>query len=238
MWPSTESKPRPIVTTEIGSIDPVEAAREVDNRFGEQPAEQLDLLLLARAAGMEVLPEGLVLDVIPADPRSKAQATAGQEINVGRLPCHEGGLALRKDEDPGGETDSFGDAGQIGEHHERVVEWVELGVGPGELGRSIGVNGAEHVVVGEEVVKAHLLDGSADPPNCGRIASKLVLRVDNADLHRRQHVTTCASPTRGRVPELRRFHLLCRAAPSRRGPATLRRRPGRATIVRAVNRGH
>ena len=41
---------------EGGSVDPVEAAREVDDRFCEQPAEQLDLLLLPGAAGTEVLP--------------------------------------------------------------------------------------------------------------------------------------------------------------------------------------
>src|SRR5580658_1289231 len=39
------------------SVDAVEAAREIDNRFCEQPAEQLDLLLLAGTAGMEVLPQ-------------------------------------------------------------------------------------------------------------------------------------------------------------------------------------
>ena len=114
---------------ECGSVNPVEAAGEVDDGFGEQPAKQLDLLLLPGAAGAEVLPEGLVLDVVPADPHTEAQPTAGQEIDIGRLPCHERRLALRKDQDPGGETDSLGDAGQIGEHHERVVERVVLGVG-------------------------------------------------------------------------------------------------------------
>jgi hypothetical protein len=64
---------------------------------------------------MEVLPDSLVLDRVPADPYTEAQSTAGQEINIGRLACDEGCLALRKDEDPGGETDSLGDAGQIGE---------------------------------------------------------------------------------------------------------------------------
>ena len=44
----------------------MEAAGEVDNGFGEQAAEQLDLFFLSGAAGMEVLSEGLVLDVVPA----------------------------------------------------------------------------------------------------------------------------------------------------------------------------
>jgi hypothetical protein len=39
------------------------------------------------------------------------------------------------------------------------------------------------MVVSEKVVKAQVLDRSADSPNSARIASKLVLRVNNADLH-------------------------------------------------------
>jgi hypothetical protein len=92
-------------------------------------------------------------------------------------------LALREDQDSGGEAEAFGDAGQVGEHHERVVERVVLGVGARQLRRSVGVNGTEHVVVGEEVVKAPVLDRSADSPDRGRISSKLNLRVDDADLH-------------------------------------------------------
>ena len=79
--------------------------------------------------------------------------------------------------------------GQIGEHHERVVEGVVLGVGARQLGRPVGVNGPEHVVIGEEVVKAQVLDRSPDPPNGGRVPSKLVLWVDDSDLHGRQPAT-------------------------------------------------
>jgi hypothetical protein len=98
------------------------------------------------------------------------------------LPCHERCLALRKDQDPGGETDSLGDAGQISEHHERVVERVVL-CGARERRRSIGVNGPGHVIVGEEVVKAQVLDRSPNPSNSPRISSKLVQRGDDTDLH-------------------------------------------------------
>jgi hypothetical protein len=79
--------------------------------------------------------------------------------------------------------DSLGDGGQKREHHEGIVERVEFGVRTCELRRSVGLNGTEHVVVGEEVVKAEVLDRCPDPPNSGRISSKLVLRVDHADLH-------------------------------------------------------
>jgi hypothetical protein len=146
-------------------------------------AKELDLLLLPGSAGMEVLPEGFVLDLVPADSDTEAQSTAGQEINIGRLACHERCLALRKDQDSGGELDSLGDTGQIGEHHKRVVERVVLGVGARDRRRPIGVNGTEHVVVSEKVVKAQVLDRSPDLPNSARISSKLVLRVDDANLH-------------------------------------------------------
>ena len=76
------------------------------------------------AAGTEVLAQGLVLHVAPTDAHTQAQPTAGQQINIGRLPRHERCLALRKDQNPGGEPDALGHAGQKGEHHERVVERV------------------------------------------------------------------------------------------------------------------
>jgi hypothetical protein len=62
------------------------------------------------------------------------------------------------------------------------VERVVL-CGAHERRRSIGVNGPEHVIVGEEVVKAQVLDRSPNPSNSARISSKLVQRGDDADLH-------------------------------------------------------
>jgi hypothetical protein len=53
----------------------------------------------------------------------------------------------------------------------------------------MGVDGAEHVVVSEKVVKAQVLDRSPNSPNSARISSKLVLRVDDADLHGPQSAT-------------------------------------------------
>ena len=132
---------------------------------------------------MKVLSEGLVLDVVPTNANAKAQPTARQKIDIGCLAGDKCRLALRKNQDPGGETDSLGDAGQIGEHHKRVVERVVLGVGACQLRRSTGVNRAQHVVVGEEVVKAQILDRSSEFPNGGGIASKLDLREHDTNLH-------------------------------------------------------
>jgi hypothetical protein len=44
------------------------------------------------------------------------------------------------------------------------------------------VNGAEHVVVGEEVVKAQVLGLRPDPLDSARDSAELGLRVDDADL--------------------------------------------------------
>jgi hypothetical protein len=63
------------------------------------------------------------------------------------------------------------------------VEWVTLGIRAGQRTCSIGVDRTEHMVVGEQMVKAQVLDRSTDLPNSGRISSKLSLGVNNADLH-------------------------------------------------------
>jgi hypothetical protein len=80
------------------------------------------------------------------------------------------------------------------------MERVELGVRARQLRPSIGVNGTEHVVVGEEMVKAEVLDRSPNPPNSGRISSKLVLRVDHAGLHGLHPLTGWTLPIRPDAP--------------------------------------
>jgi hypothetical protein len=66
------------------------------------------------------------------------------------------------------------------------MERVVLGIRAAQLARSIGVDGTEHMVVGEQVIKAQLLNRPRDLRNGSRISSKLRLGVDNADLHRIQ----------------------------------------------------
>ena len=79
----------------------VEAPRELDDGLGEQPSQEFDLFFLPCAAGAEVLSEGFVFDVIPSHTDTEAQPPSGEQIDVGGLPCHQGSLALWKDEDPG-----------------------------------------------------------------------------------------------------------------------------------------
>jgi hypothetical protein len=76
------------------------------------------------------------------------------------------------------------------------VEGVVLGVRSRQRDGAIGMNGAEHMVVGEKVVKTQVLDCSSYPANRDRISPKLVLRVDGANLHRPQSamVERCLIP--------------------------------------------
>jgi hypothetical protein len=41
------------------------------------------------------LAEGFVFDGVRADAHTEAQPSAGQQIDIGGLACHERGLALR-----------------------------------------------------------------------------------------------------------------------------------------------
>ena len=138
---------------------------------------------------MKVLPEGLVLDVVPANPDSQPQPPAGQKFNISCLARHERRLALRKYQDPRGETDSLGDGSQMSKHHEWVVEGVVFGIGAHQFGCSIGVDGPKHMFVSEEVVEAQFLRRSPKGPNSGGISSKFDLRVNDANVHETQLLT-------------------------------------------------
>jgi len=168
---------------ECRSVNPLKVPREIDDGLGEEATKQLDLLLLPSAAGMEVLPKGLVLDMVPADSDTESQPTPGQEVDIGSLPCHECSLALRKDQDSSGESEPFGDASQVPEHHKRVMERIVLGVGARQWRRPIGMNGTQHMFVGKKMIKAQVLGCSGKSTNCGGVSMKLDLGVRDANLH-------------------------------------------------------
>ncbi len=113
----------------------------------------------------------------------RLESPRGQEVDVCCLSRDERGLTLREDQDPRGEVDPLGDGGQVGEHHERVVERVVLRVRARQWRRSLGVHGTEHVVIGEQVVEAEALDRCADLTNGVGVSSKLGLWVHDADVH-------------------------------------------------------
>ncbi len=59
-------------------VDVIELAPERHQRLAPELAQELYLLLLAPAASVEALPERLVLDVVPADADTEADASAGE----------------------------------------------------------------------------------------------------------------------------------------------------------------
>jgi hypothetical protein len=48
-----------------------------------------------------------------------------QQVELDRLLRHQRGLALRKDQHPGGELDALRDRGETGEQHERLEEALD-----------------------------------------------------------------------------------------------------------------
>ena len=134
---------------EGGPVHLVEPPLEVNNGFDEQSSKQVDLLFFACTASAEVLSEGLILDMVPADAHSEAESTSGKQIDVGGLAGHQCCLTLRKDEHAGGQPDSLGDASEVAEHDERVVKRIALGLGTGKWRCAIFVYCAQYVVIGK-----------------------------------------------------------------------------------------
>ena len=86
---------------DVAPVHAVELALEADQRLRPQSAEVGDLLVEPLAAGREVLPEGVVLDVVPPGPDAEPQPLAAQQVEVGGLAGDEHGLALREDQHAG-----------------------------------------------------------------------------------------------------------------------------------------
>jgi hypothetical protein len=63
---------------DAGTFDVIELALERHQGLAPELAQELHLLLLAPTASVEVLPERLVLDVVPADADTEADASAGE----------------------------------------------------------------------------------------------------------------------------------------------------------------
>ena len=89
-------------------VELVVRALEGHHRLGPELAHDRDLLADAAAAGVEVLVQRLVLDVVPADAHAQAQAPAGEDVDRRGLLGHQRGLALRQDDDAGHQLERAG----------------------------------------------------------------------------------------------------------------------------------
>jgi hypothetical protein len=161
----------------------IELALERHQGFAPEFAQELHLLLLTPAAGVEALPQGLVLDVVPTDADAETAAPAGEQVDIGHLPRNERRLALRQNQNARHQLDPPGERGEVSEHHERVVEGVLLRVRSRELGLAALVRGAEDMVVCKEIIEAQGLHADPNPANRLRVAAKFDLWVDSADFH-------------------------------------------------------
>ena len=149
--------------------------------LGPQRAQHGDLLLQNGAPLLERHSERVVLHLVPPDAEPEAEAPAAEQVDLGRLLGQQRGLALRPDEDGGGEGQVRA-AGQVGEHGQRLAEGVVDRVGAAEVAVHRGV-GAEHVVVRGQVGVAEVRDGLPQGADGAPVAPDLGLGEDHADVH-------------------------------------------------------
>ena len=127
------------------------------------------------------LPERFVFDGIPAQPDTEAKATAGEEVDFGRLLCREHGLPLGQDDDASHQLETR-DGGDIAEQHKRLMKRRVHVVGSGPILVDRGIR-AYHVVVREQVGVAELLDAVGVGPNRADVATEFSLGKDHAYPH-------------------------------------------------------
>ena len=156
-------------------------ARERHGTLGEQAAQQLDLLAAPAPAAREVGAQRFVLHRVPAEPDAQAEPAVGEEVDGGRLLGDERGLALRQDDDAGDELQRR-DRREVAEQHERLVKRGVDVVGAGPRRVDLGIR-AEHVVVGQQVREAELLDPLRVGADGSPVGADLGLGKDDTDLH-------------------------------------------------------
>src|SRR4030095_4795780 len=95
---------------------------EMDYLLRPQRAQHGNLLLTPSPTVMEILPQGLVLDGIPADADPQPQPTTAEHVDFGCLLGNQSGLALRQDEDGCHQLQSLGNASEITHESQGFVE--------------------------------------------------------------------------------------------------------------------
>ena len=164
---------------DAGVADFVVAAVVVDHFLRPQHPQHLHLFGAAAAAIAEVFAQSLELHIVPAHADAQAQAAAGQHIHRGGLLGHQGGLALRQDQDAGGQLDFFGQAGQIAEQDKGFVKGVGMAVGTIPLGAAAGV-GAQHMVKNQQMFIAQPFGGLDKIAHGGRVVADFGLGENSA----------------------------------------------------------
>src|SRR5581483_11951009 len=186
---------------EAGRPDRLVPPLEGDHWLRREAADQLDLFLEAPCPVLEVLAEPLVLNPVPADADAQPEAAAGQHVDLDRLLGDERGLPLRQDDHAGDELELRRDAGDEAEQGERLVEHrlVRVRARPTRIAGGVG---AEHVVVGEQVLVAHFLGRLGVGPHAADVGADFVLREDDASLHAVRRTPSLAEQAEPGAPKL------------------------------------
>ncbi len=130
---------------------------------------------------MEILAQGFVFHLVPADAHTQAHAAAAEHVHLGGLLRHQCRLSLRQDDHAGGELDAPGEAGQVAKEYERFVKRVLVGVAvpAGAVGRAR----AQHMVIGQQMGVAQALGGLGIIADHQGIVADLQLRENRACQH-------------------------------------------------------
>jgi len=151
-------------------------------RLRPQGLHDLHLLLGPAAAIGEVLVQALEFEFVPADADTEAQPARHQRVQRGGLLGHQRGLALREDQDAGGEADALGAAGDEAEQHERVMIGGFRGA-DALAGGHAGRVAAQHVVRRLQVVDAQSFHGLRIVAHDRRTRSDIAARQGRPELH-------------------------------------------------------
>jgi hypothetical protein len=133
------------------------------------------------AAVGEVLAERLVFDRVPAEADPEPEVPVREQVHLRGLLGDQRRLPLREDDDASDEFERD-HGGQVPEHDQRLVERRVDVVRPGPRLVHDRI-GAEHVVVGQDVGKAKLLDPRSVGADGTAIGADLGLREHYADIH-------------------------------------------------------
>ena len=136
-------------------FEPVELALEVDRVLAPAGAEHRDRLVHAPAAVPEVVAQGLVLRLLPANAEAQAQAAAGQGVQGRRLLGGQHRVALRQYEDLGAKPDPGGACRHVAEGGERLHDRHLCRIAV--LLPALRVMAHDHVVEDVELIEADLV---------------------------------------------------------------------------------
>ena len=164
-------------------IDGVELALDIHQVAGPELAQNRDLFFAAGAARLEIDAERAVFDLVPTDADAHAEASAGEQIDLGRLFRHQRRLPLGQDQDAGHESDRLGESRHPREEREGLVEHVLVIVGSAAFPAGPLWIGAQHVVISQNMMVAHAFSRLREVAQHKRIGADLRLGEYNSVLH-------------------------------------------------------